>query len=376
MGLELLDLRRAAHAGGEATLSGVERWRELAARRLGGCDAGAPPGPPRPPPGTAVLAYAVLPERVVGWSLAGGRARRFDAGRPEALRAAMSRLRDELSRGSDAWRATAAGLRAALVGPAEADLRGAARVLVVADGFLRALPFAALAGPGGRGLGDEFSLAQGLAAASGLRGWDALRPLPPDPAALIVVGSGVLSSGALPGLPALAGAEAEGRALLAAYPRATLLAQSDARREAVLRAWPRADVVHVAAHGLEGPLDEGTLIVLGLGPDGGEVLRARDLRALRLPRAPVVVLGACHSASAERGDGALVAALLGAGARAVIATLWAVRDAESAAFLMRLHAELRAGHDAPEALRRARRASSPSAGAAFVAYVGPGACAR
>lgn len=376
IGDELLDLRRASGAGAAATLAGIERWREVAARRLAGCAAEPAPAP-SPPPGAAVLAYAVLPERVVGWSLRAGRARQFDAGRPEALHAAVSRLRDELSRGSDGWRATSSSLRAALVGPAEGDLRGAARVLVAADGFLRALPFAFLRDArGGRLLGDEFALAQGLAAASGLRGWDALRPLPPDPTALVVVGSGTEASDAPPGLPALAGAEAEGRALLGAYPRATLLAGRDARRETVLRAWPGADVVHVAAHGLEGPLDEGTLIVLGPGPEGGEVLRARDLRALRLPRAPVVVLGACHSAAVERGDGALVAALLGAGARAVIATLWAVRDAESAAFLTRLHGELRAGHDAPEALRRAQRASSPAAGAAFVAYVGPGACAR
>jgi CHAT domain-containing protein len=96
-----------------------------------------------------------------------------------------------------------------------------------------------------------------------------------------------------------------------------------------------------------------------LRPSGVEdgLLQAREILDLRL-NASLVTLSACDtSAGAEQGqDGvaSLFRPFVAAGARAVVANLWAVDDTFSAALMREFYRQLAVGIDIGEALRRAK----------------------
>lgn len=120
-------------------------------------------------------------------------------------------------------------------------------------------------------------------------------------------------------------------------------------------------VIHVASHAL---VDERTLerTALALSPGNGEdgFMSAGDLSVLRL-NADLVVLSACRTASGVvvGGEGVqgLVAPLLSAGARSVVATMWPVGDRSTARFVEDFYRQLAEGRDVSEALRQAKLAA-------------------
>ena len=118
-------------------------------------------------------------------------------------------------------------------------------------------------------------------------------------------------------------------------------------------------VLHVAAHAL---MDDRSLQrnVLALSPSATEdgLLGPDDLSALKLNQA-LVVLSGCRTVggvvlSAE-GLRGLTAPLLEAGARAVMATQWAIGDASVLPMVDRIYAHLAEGVDVATALQRAKR---------------------
>ena len=81
-----------------------------------------------------------------------------------------------------------------------------------------------------------------------------------------------------------------------------------------------------------------------------------EIAALKLQPGTLAVLGACETALGRtfNGEGAmsLVRAFLGAGASAVVAALWDVRDDEATRLLRSLHTRLSAGADLASSLAR------------------------
>jgi CHAT domain-containing protein/Tfp pilus assembly protein PilF len=127
-------------------------------------------------------------------------------------------------------------------------------------------------------------------------------------------------------------------------------------------------VVHLAAHGIistKMPARSALLLQPSDGEDG--FLQAREILELRL-NSVLVTLSACDtSAGAEHGqDGvaSLVRPFVAAGARAVVANLWAVDDTFSSALMREFYRELANGVDIGEALRRAKLALITKFGAA------------
>lgn len=154
--------------------------------------------------------------------------------------------------------------------------------------------------------------------------------------------------GALPDLPS---AELEATVVAKLAGGEPLL---DATRRGVLEALPRVARLHVAAHGLfdaAAPAQSG--IVLGREAGAGrghETLTLRELRELDLSALRLATLATCRSAEHARLPGrervCLPTALLDAGARGVIASLWPVEDAPSIEVMRALYAELRDHHPA------------------------------
>ncbi|MED6333949.1 MAG: CHAT domain-containing protein [Planctomycetota bacterium] len=166
-----------------------------------------------------------------------------------------------------------------------------------------------------------------------------------------------LDSGGRPLLPAAA---EELAAVKALHPDALLARAGAFPREALIEALTCGAPVHVATHlRRTSACGDGRLAPVGLVLDGEEMFCAAELLALRTP-APLVVLSACESAEGRFVDAegllGLARALLDAGARNLLVTLWPVTDDAAAAFTPLFHEALCEGASPALAARDARRA--------------------
>jgi CHAT domain-containing protein len=148
----------------------------------------------------------------------------------------------------------------------------------------------------------------------------------------------------------------------------TLLLGPTATKADVTALMPTAPVVHLATHGVldaDAPLGSAVLL------SDGASLTAAEMLGLRL-NAELVVLSACRTGAGRvvRGEEVLGLgrALLAAGARAVVVTLWAIDDVSAALLMTEFHRR-RAEMSTPRALQEAvgylRGLTSATAGAAY-----------
>lgn len=254
-------------------------------------------------------------------------------------------------------------LQRELLGPILAAVPAdTARLVVVPDEVLHEVPAGAL-------LPDGAGLAVSVVPSGTV--WHALRtgPTPGGQAVLALADPAPLLAGeghADPGaawserlsrrLDPLPRARAEGRSAVRAGGPGSVLWVGAAASEAALRARDLRDVsvLHLAAHALiDGEAPERSAIVLAPGGSEDGLLQAREVASLDMD-GRVVVLSACSSATGETLSGVgvlgLSRALFRAGSRAVVATLWSVRDDEAEALLARLYAHLGRGEALGDAL--------------------------
>lgn len=119
-------------------------------------------------------------------------------------------------------------------------------------------------------------------------------------------------------------------------------------------------VLHFAVHGIlstQFPARSALVVQPGGGEDG--LLQAREILAFRLG-ADLVTLSACDTGSGalhgQDGVSSLVRPFLAAGARSVVANLWAADDKFSLTLMRAFYRELDRGADIADALRRAKLA--------------------
>ena len=204
-----------------------------------------------------------------------------------------------------------------LLQPALDKLTNQRRLIIVPNGDLHFLPFAALP-VDGHYLIERFTLST-LSSASLLA---RTRPatVPPHPRLL------ALANPVQTGLDPLPGAEAEVQAIGAHYPDPDkrLYFREHAQRSVLVGHDLRGWTLHLAVHGQAGAMNTTRLRL----SDGD--LTLADVWNLYLDDAPMVVLSACQTALGEHLSGDEVVSLangfLFAGARTLIATLWPVPD--------------------------------------------------
>ena len=133
-----------------------------------------------------------------------------------------------------------------------------------------------------------------------------------------------------------------------------------ATKKEVLRRINSVALVHFAAHGSKetgeialapDPCWESNI------PEEEYFLRMSDIQAVKL-RARLVVLSCCHSGQGEvssEGVVGIARAFLFAGARSVVATLWAINDEATLEFMKSFYQHLRGGESASSALQRAMK---------------------
>jgi len=142
--------------------------------------------------------------------------------------------------------------------------------------------------------------------------------------------------------------------------RWTVVSGADATPSRVLTALEGADVVDFEVHGLIDPsVPDGAVLVLSEDADHSYALSASQLATQRLPRRPVVLLGACRAAapSAFRAEPwSLPRSFVQAGARGVYASLSDLPDQDVGEFFRKLTARLEGGEGLAQALRDERLA--------------------
>ncbi len=365
-------------------------------------------------PQTLLLEYSLGEERSFLWAVDTGTVASFELPPRAEIEAAARRVYTSLRTldpgAAKPGRTEAAALSQTLLGPV-ADRLGNRRLVIVADGALHYLPFAALPVPGVSGSTDllldrhEIVALPSASVLASQRRDLATRPAAPKTVAVLAdpvfdaedprisrtrtaLSSRAPERGGEPDFPALQrlpSTRLEAERISALVPAGEALVELDfaADREAVLgsRLAPYR-VVHFATHGL---IDARTPELSGLmlsrvGADGKPkegFLSLADVYNLQLG-ADLVVLSGCETALGRevRGEGlvGLTRGFLYAGAARVAASLWRVQDRATAELMGRFYrAMLQEGKSPAAALREAqlairsdRRWRAPYYWAAFV----------
>jgi CHAT domain-containing protein/tetratricopeptide (TPR) repeat protein len=317
-------------------------------------------------PDEALLAYQVGADSLVTFVVSQGHVNAFvqavSAGRlATRIRIARDLVMRSRTAGVDGGDALEA-LNEMLIGPARraGALDGVRRLIVVPDGDLTYLPFAALRDSvAKRWLAESYAITTLPSAAALI----ALRARKDDP-----VSSTDRASVFAPRTQALPATQVEANEVGETLQDAVVLRDRRATESAVERALARDAVVHLATHAELNPHNPMfSRIELASGSGNHEAadgqLDLHEIMAFRI-RSRLVFLSGCETALGTGAMGGFVAgedyatlarAFHYAGAREVVATLWRVEDRGAAEFASRFYRHY-PGVGAAEALKRAQRA--------------------
>ena len=236
-------------------------------------------------------------------------------------------------------------------------------IIIVPDGSLYKVPFAALTDESGKCLSERFR----IRIVPSLTTLKLIQDSPEDyhsQTGALIVGDPKVGTVRYKGnktkisrLPC-AGKEAEmiGR-LLGVQP----LLGEQATKQAVLERLNSASLIHFAAHG---DSDTGEIALAANHPTAKRLpneeeylLKMSDISKVKL-RAKLIVLSCCHSGRGQiRAEGVvgIARAFLGSGARSVLAALWALGDSATEQFMNHFYEYLVRGESASESLHQAMK---------------------
>jgi CHAT domain-containing protein len=328
------------------------------------------------PADAQLVYYYVLPQKLLVWLIDSSGSRLIeqplDAGR---LTRHAAQFRDGASAG-DVRRAVNDELYDVLWTPVRRSNDGTKTVVIVADGELQQVPFAALRNPEtGRYVVEDYTLVQAPSASFFVTTAERAATLPPGASSALLIGNPTTADGTP--LPA---AEREAAQAAQFYPEREILIGAMATKAAFIDRAPRYDVVHFGGHALPNP-EYPLLSRLMLASEReDDALFAHEISRLRFSRTRLVILAACSTArgAVSRGEGPLSVArpFLAGGVPVVIASQWDVDDRATAELFLAFHREFAVSKNPANALRKAqlellRNAesvfSSPASWGAFVA---------
>ena len=238
-----------------------------------------------------------------------------------------------------------------------ADLLKGSEIIVVPDSSLSRVPFSALMNERGEFLAEKFKIRY----TPSLTTLKLIQDSPAD----YHSGSGVLIVGDPDvGTVTHQGSELTFSPLPCARKEVEMIGKilhvqpltgKDATKEAVLQKIHSVSLIHIAAHG------EPERGHIALAPSNLEkndfLLTMADISAVRL-RAKLVVLSCCHSGKGHikaEGVVGIARAFLGSGARSVLASLWAVDDEATMAFMKQFYQHLVNEKSASESLHESMK---------------------
>ncbi|MEO6525468.1 MAG: CHAT domain-containing protein [Gemmatimonadaceae bacterium] len=313
--------------------------------------------------GDAALVYALIGDTLLTWVIrdTSMRLTRNAVPRGELART-LERTHTALERRTaDAGQTDLARLYDWLVRPVRAALSPNTRLVLVDNGDLGSVPWAALFDrERGRYLVEEHELLTAVSLA-GMR--TSVVPRARIAGAALLIGDPAIDEAAHPTLRRLAGAAAEVRDLAERYPKARVIAGRAATASALIAALPHATLVHYAGHALfDDAHPERSELVLAPSADtsvsGMDGLSAERVASLDLRGVRLVVLSACETVRSPDGRAGGFAGLAGAfamaGAGGVLGATWRVDDQATRALMHAFHGAYAKSGDASGALRAAQ----------------------
>lgn len=319
--------------------------------------------------GLPTLFYQVTKDTLLVWSLADGRVDVHRAAIPsDTLNALAASLQSALeARAAPAtWQPAARRLARLLLPPGLPDRAPAGELLIVPDGALARVPFAALPLPSHGLVGDRYAVRYMY----GLGNLTAISTTTFDPAERLerglIVGNPALPRttppGGATGFDPLPFAEAEALEIADRFTAEPLIGP-DATETRFLAGLADASVVHVATHATafdtEQTTDDSYLVLAADSAEDG-ILTIRELLKTSQPmQAELVVLSACRTGvgniRAAEGTMGFQRAFLAMGANAVMVSLWKVQERQTKLLMDHFYdAWLSRDVGKPEALRTAQ----------------------
>lgn len=235
-------------------------------------------------------------------------------------------------------------LHALLIEPIRADIAQSSTLILIPSGRLNTLPFASLMTDSGEPLVERHHLVS-LAKAT-----DFMKIAGSQPKQVVGL---VAFANATLDLPA---AQKEGEEIKKIYPDSKLFVGGQANRDNLLKFAPGADILHLATHGLSDPVDS-LNNYLALSENGK--LTQEEIFNLELDETTLVTLSACNTALSDTTEYEFVASIAEAfwlaGARSVVASVWAVDDQSTELLMTEFYRGIKQdGLSKAEALQRAQ----------------------
>jgi CHAT domain-containing protein len=303
---------------------------------------------------TAVVAYYVLPNRLLIWASSGpwSTMKIVPSGRAEVRSRVGALLAAAGNRDLGEMDGAARSLFDLLIAPVHEAITGATQLIVIPDRELQQLPFGLLRSPRGAYLYQEQAIAYAPSATAYVRLARAIAPAFPGIRRVLATGA---TSGPRPVLRRLPEAAAEAAAVAGAWPEALATPTGDVA--SLRRELARADAFHFAGHAVL----EGGSLQLVLRDDRTNPLRvtAASLLGERPPHLRLVSLSGCRTADVAskpgtaRSSAGFVRSFLAAGVPTVAASFLELDDRQARDIFVAFHRKLAAGEVPAVAMSRA-----------------------
>ncbi|GEM_PF-3005578 len=255
-----------------------------------------------------------------------------------------------------------------LIQPVANRLRLQDNLVIIPDGLLNSLPFAALVNPETQCyLLEEYTLTINPSASILVELLDRSRNYRRRPIkSALVVNNPEFDRRLFPKLSRLSSTGEEIRGLTSLYGLYDELPGAQATKERFRQKAPKFDVLHLAAHSLvnarEPLLSAIVLAAEKREPSSAQtesLLAAHEIFRMRLPQTRLVILSSCNSLinqmSGHSGLGGLAHAFFSAGVPTVVGSLWEVEDESTAGLMAAFHRNWRTAKlSAAQALRKAQ----------------------
>ena len=268
--------------------------------------------------------------------------RSLELARDKSLVAKRSPLDDRQTQQLDLQKSALSTLYNTIIQPIQ-DLLLGSELIFVPEGPLCLAPFAAFKGPDSKYLCESFK----IRVAPSLTSLKMIADCPLDyhhNTGALLVGDPLTELSSL----SCAREEVE---MIGKMLRSTPLIGTQATKDEVLRRLASVALVHMAAHG---NMETGDIALASNEGVKKDILTMRDVLRVQI-RARLVVLSCCHSARGEikaEGVVGIARAFLGAGARSVLVSLWAIDDEATLEFMKNFYQHLVKGISASESLNQ------------------------
>ena len=269
--------------------------------------------------------------------------RSLELARDKSLVAKRSPRDDRQTQQLDLQKSALSTLYDTIIEPIQ-DLLLGSELIFIPEGPLCLAPFAVFKGPDSKYLCESFK----IRVAPSLTSLKMIAECPLDyhhNTGALLVGDPLTELSPLP----CAREEVE---MIGKMLNSTPLIGTQATKDEVLRRLGSVALVHMAAHG---NIETGDIALASNEGVKKDILTMRDVQRVQI-RARLVVLSCCHSARGEikaEGVVGIARAFLGAGARSVLVSLWAIDDEATLKFMKNFYQHVMKGRSASEALNQA-----------------------